>query len=309
MSQRRASPSEGSSSATLKPSPVTAPPLPPNTRRSSTPLPGLNTTASSIRNRLPSRSSLSKVSQVNDDGDDEEEVARMDPSMDPQQLEELRKGIIMPGMAATSSTMQKAAESTNRQPTNPLSVDATPRSRLPATLKASILKGRHQAALQTPASNVTNASKSRANLAKGTPARATRYSLPVRGEKPVRTSKTSGKHVMLPSESQLAPLPDEEEDDEEEDDDDDDDESSESSEADEAKEEEAVRAGEQEEERLQNKEEAKKRREEAQRSLEARREEKAAQKLAKKPAGAPGYPCQLDSEEFLQLVDFILYHL
>ena len=42
---------------------------------------------------------------------------------------------------------------------------------------------------------------------KGTPARSTRYSLPVRAEKPVRTSKTSGKHVLLPSESQLAPLP------------------------------------------------------------------------------------------------------
>ncbi|PWN36418.1 DUF155-domain-containing protein [Meira miltonrushii] len=64
-------------------------------------------------------------------------------------------------------------------------------------------------------------------IGQGTPARATRYSLPVRADKPVRTSKTTGKHVVLPSESQLAPLPGEEDDEEEEDDDDDDESSSE----------------------------------------------------------------------------------
>lgn len=51
---------------------------------------------------------------------------------------------------------------------------------------------------------------------KGTPSRATRYSLPVRAEKPVRTSKTTGKHVVLPSESQLAPLPGQDDDDDDE---------------------------------------------------------------------------------------------
>jgi uncharacterized Rmd1/YagE family protein len=290
MSQRKASPSEGQAD---KAAPPSAPPQPPDIRRtnSNQPLPGLNTTASSIRNRLPSRSSLSKVhsSQLDEDDDDEDEIARIRLSMDPQQLEELKKGIIMPGMTATNSNLQKTTDSTPKQPSNQTSVDATPRTRLPATLKASVLKGRHQAALQTTATNPTSGPKGRANLAKGTPARATRYSLPVRGEKPVRTSKTSGKHVMLPSESQLAPLPDEEDDDD--DDDDDDDESSESSEeGKEADDEEAAKVIDQEEERLQSREEAKKRREEAQRSLEARREEKAAQKMAKKPAGAPGYP-------------------
>lgn len=288
MSQRKASSSEGASD---KASALSEPPQPPDIRRtnSNAPLPGLHTTASSIRNRLPSRSSLSKVhsSQLHEDDGDEDDTARMRLSMDPQQLEELKKGIIMPGMAATSSNSQKTADSMTKQPSIQTSVDATPRTRLPATLKASILKGRHQATLQTPATNPVSVSKGRANLAKGTPARATRYSLPVRGEKPVRTSKTSGKHVMLPSESQLAPLPDEEEDE----DDEDDDESSESSEdGKEADDEEAAKVIDQEEEKLQNREEAKRRREEAQRSLEAKREERAAQKMAQKPAGAPGYP-------------------
>lgn len=43
---------------------------------------------------------------------------------------------------------------------------------------------------------------------KGTPSRSVRYSLPVRKvDKPVRSTKVTGKHVLLPSESQLAPLP------------------------------------------------------------------------------------------------------
>ena len=41
---------------------------------------------------------------------------------------------------------------------------------------------------------------------KGTPMRVPRYSLPVRAEKPVRASKVTGRHVLLPSESQLAPM-------------------------------------------------------------------------------------------------------
>lgn len=47
---------------------------------------------------------------------------------------------------------------------------------------------------------------------KGTPARVPRYSLPVRADKPVRASKVSGRHVLLPSESQLAPMREEEQD-------------------------------------------------------------------------------------------------
>ncbi|KAE8222275.1 hypothetical protein CF319_g4504 [Tilletia indica] len=78
-----------------------------------------------------------------------------------------------------------------------------------------------------------NSTSSASSRFKGTPPRSTKYSLPVRSDKPVRSSKTTGKHIVLPSESQLAPLPHEEEEDSEEgsgDDDEDEDEEEESEE-------------------------------------------------------------------------------
>ncbi|KAK0524668.1 Sad1-interacting factor 3 [Tilletia horrida] len=86
--------------------------------------------------------------------------------------------------------------------------------------------------LSTAGTNNNSASAASSRL-KGTPARSTRYSLPVRSDKPVRTSKTTGKHIVLPSESQLAPLPHEDDEDSEEgsgdDDEDEDDEDEEES--------------------------------------------------------------------------------
>ena len=312
-----------------------APSLPAINRRSSTPLPGLSTTASSIRNRrssnLAPQSSLRRAQAQS--LDEEEDVD--DGSVDLNQLEELRKGIIMPGMGGNranteshsdpttpttdrggapllsdaSAKLQQAAyrDLAKRQSVGPPPVSeanastATSRGRVPATLKASLLKGRHPAATQSkpPAPSAPKNMAGAAKSAKGTPARATRYSLPVRAEKPVRTSKTSGKHVMLPSESQLAPLPDEEGEDEEDDDDDDDDDDDEdgssedesgTEEVPEAINEDASKDENPETARLKTKEEVKKRREEAQKNMEDRREEKAAQRVAKKPLGAPGYP-------------------
>ncbi|CAD6888741.1 unnamed protein product [Tilletia laevis] len=86
--------------------------------------------------------------------------------------------------------------------------------------------------LSTAGTN-NNVAASASSRFKGTPPRSTRYSLPVRSDKPVRSSKTTGKHIVLPSESQLAPLPHEEEEDSEEgsgDDDEDEDEEEESEE-------------------------------------------------------------------------------
>lgn len=330
MSSQRKGSSPPLGAAMTPTNPVTNLPLHPINSRSSTPLPGLSTTASLIRNRrssnVPTRSSLRKVhsSQLPEDEEDDEDQLKR--NVDQNQLEELKKGVIMPGMggnrANTESHSDPSTPSTESRPSTILSSAtsalqqanqrsglgrrssvpllseassaASSKSRLPATLKASILKSRHQTAASATSTTSSKNIKGAANAAKGTPAKATRYSLPVRGEKPVRTSKISGKHVMLPSESQLAPLPGEEEEEDDDDDDEEEEESSESSETEEGREEaddeEATKAEDLEEERLQDREAAKKRREEAQRSLEDRREEKAAQRLAKKPAGAPGYP-------------------
>lgn len=272
---------------------------------------------------------------VNDDADVSHDS--LHGRVDPSQLEEIRKGIIMPGLGGNRANTEAPARTASRSdPSTPsernastakdlLAPTGTPassydpaarappptlaslrslssgadvgalpsRSRAQPTLKASMLKKRM--AGPTSVAKAASGAKSSAGpkVGQGTPARATRYSLPVRAEKPVRTSKTTGKHVVLPSESQLAPLPGEEEEDEEEDDDDDDDISSSEDVSDL---EVASRADDEladdldEEEREKAREAAKGRREEAQRKLEEARKDKAARRQAQKPQGAPGHP-------------------
>ncbi|SNX83627.1 related to RMD8 - Cytosolic protein required for sporulation [Melanopsichium pennsylvanicum] len=191
-------------------------------RRSSQPLPGISATASSLRSRragsASAGSAASKSNQhlnyIDDNDFDDETPGDFDPGMQPS--------------------------STNR----------SGRGNLPANLlRAALVPGSSQnqppKAVSNPPINAPRKQGSTTPLSpppvpsnrfKGTPARTTRYSLPVRAEKPVRTTKTSGKHVVLPSESQLAPLPGE--DDDEDDEDDDDEEGSEEEEAEEEEEEE-----------------------------------------------------------------------
>lgn len=200
------------------------------------------------------------------------------------------------GNVARSATAQRPPGSSGPQHEAMSSLAELPlRSRAQPTLKASMLKKRVPTAAGMASTNTTGAVKKTSSgatrIGQGTPARATRYSLPVRAEKPVRTSKMTGKHVVLPSESQLAPLPGEEED---EDDEDDEDESSEDESDEEvashADEEEDIPEEADEEAREQARQAARRRREEAQARLEALRKEKAAQRQARKPKGAPGYP-------------------
>ncbi|MCO5599818.1 hypothetical protein L7F22_053925 [Adiantum nelumboides] len=270
----------------------------------------------------------------------DEDISQSDlrARVDPSQLEEIRKGIIMPGLggnrgntepkpqlkssssdhstpvisqgkdksSSTSATATLGTQS-NTNAGNPAvlasmrglssgaDVGGIPpsRSRAQPTLKASMLKKRMAPPSGVVKSgNVTSGKVSSGpKIGQGTPARATRYSLPVRADKPVRTSKTTGKHVVLPSESQLAPLPGEEDDEEEEDDDDDDDESSSEEESDVDL---ASRADDEladdldEEEREKAKEAARKRREEALARAEQAKKEKAERKLARKPKSVAG---------------------
>lgn len=273
----------------------------------------------------------------------DEDISQSDlqARVDPSQLEEIRKGIIMPGLGgnrgnteskppplksslsdrSTTSLTQGKDKTSNTSGTTPsatqsntnahnppglasmrslssgVDVGGIPpsRSRAQPTLKASMLKKRMAPPSGVVKSGNTSSGKvsSGPKIGQGTPARATRYSLPVRADKPVRTSKTTGKHVVLPSESQLAPLPGEEDDEEEEDDDDDDDDESSSEE--ESDVDLASRADDEladdldEEEREKAKEAARKRREEALAMAEQAKKEKAERKLARKPKSAPGH--------------------
>lgn len=176
-----------------------------------TPLPGISSTASALRTRRQGTA----VRSYTDDMDDFEVETPGDAA-----LNELPSGIIMPGIKGTRvahpATQAGEGEGTQgrtkmlKAPPGPL---RPPRAAAP---KLPIGSGAH-------VRGVGPSSRPHAQL-KGTPARVPRYSLPVRAEKPVRTSKVSGRHVLLPSESQLAPLPtDEKEEDEDDDDDDDDD--------------------------------------------------------------------------------------
>jgi uncharacterized Rmd1/YagE family protein len=217
-------------------------------RRSSMPLPGLNTTASSLRARRSNTSaaagaaspaalsaggsSLRRVvgthsasDDDDDDEDDDDEEEEAHDTLGHQALIDLQAGLIMPGVsvaarpnpaaaaarppllpgAPAASSGGSAALARARQPLNPI-------ARRAAGQQAAPLRPAGAAAARPQASAKPPPPQSRF---KGTPARSTRYSLPVRAEKPVRTSKTSGKHVLLPSESQLAPLPGDEEEEEE----------------------------------------------------------------------------------------------
>lgn len=269
----------------------------------------------------------------------EDDISQSDlqANVDPSQLEEIRKGIIMPGLGGnrgnteqkppqlrstlsdpstkflTQDKMKNSGQS--NQPTSTTQINASiqnstglasmrslssgtdvggippSRSRAQPTLKASMLKKRMAPPSGVAKSGSVSSGKgsSTSKIGQGTPARATRYSLPVRAEKPVRTSKTTGKHVVLPSESQLAPLPGDDDDDDEEEEEDDESTSEEESDVDLAS-----RADDElvddldEEEREKAREAAKKRREEALARAEQAKKEKAERKLAQKPKSASG---------------------
>ncbi|PWN20509.1 DUF155-domain-containing protein [Microstroma glucosiphilum] len=215
-----------------------------------------------------------------------------------------------PTGAASSATSAVPEGSAPGQSSANASSSAS-RNRIPTTLKSALKKpaplirratgstnapqagsasgGAGQAAAGSGGDAAARAKSAAAqNRFKGTPPRAIRYSLPVRTEKPVRTTKISGKHIVLPSESQLAPLPGQEEDDDD-DDDDDDDESSSSSDADEADDEDLSRANLDEEEAERQKQLRKDQREAAAKAQEERRQRKADEKAARKPDTAAGH--------------------
>ncbi|KAJ1020128.1 hypothetical protein NDA16_004408 [Ustilago loliicola] len=170
-------------------------------RRSSQPLPGISATASSLRSRRAgstsagSTGSIPKLNDFDDNDFDDETPGDYDPGMQPSTTSRsgrsnlpanLLRAALVPGSSSQNQSNKSGSNAGASAPkrTGP----AAPLSPPPAP----------------------------SNRFKGTPARTTRYSLPVRAEKPVRTTKTSGKHVVLPSESQLAPLPGEEDDDDDE---------------------------------------------------------------------------------------------
>ncbi|KDN38091.1 DUF155-domain-containing protein [Tilletiaria anomala UBC 951] len=150
--------------------------------------------------------------------------------------QELAAGIIMPG--PSSATSRHAGLPGTSAPT-PVSLSvprnlsvkqaaALPTDSAPPLFSSSLKAGGLQRGLKTQTGKLVaagnpvvskpsakrNATSSTPSLApglKGTPSRSVRYSLPSRVDKPVRSSKVTGKHVVLPSESQLAPLPESEE--------------------------------------------------------------------------------------------------
>ncbi|PWZ01646.1 DUF155-domain-containing protein [Testicularia cyperi] len=214
----------GSTGASGTSSPVN--PTPIVQRRSSQPLPGISATASSLRSRRAGSTSQGSSGHANignaagsasntrngadtDDNDfDDETPGDFDPGMKPTTSRTARSNI--------PASLLRAALVPGNVASSNISQDSQSRS---AANQAGFASKKPSAPLSPPPVP--------SNRFKGTPARATRYSLPVRAEKPVRTTKTSGKHVVLPSESQLAPLPGEEEEDDEDDDEDDDDDGSE----------------------------------------------------------------------------------
>lgn len=157
-----------------------------------TPLPGISSTASALRTRRAEARGQSYPADPCDLDDFEVETPG------DAALNELPSGIIMPGI--------KGSRAPQRQPPSKSGTDGSAPPNRPKPLVAplgALRKGRN-----APPKLPAGAGPSRPSLQlKGTPARVPRYSLPVRAEKPVRTSKVSGRHVMLPSESQLAPLP------------------------------------------------------------------------------------------------------
>lgn len=178
------------------------------------------------------RASGERTGSYSDDADDFEVETPGDAA-----LYDLPAGIIMPGVKSNRALAHPAVESPPESGAG--GAGAAPAGGAPSasasaaggrpgkTLKAPPAPLRSQGARAAPRLPVGGGSGSRtgplvagpskpASQFKGTPARVPRYSLPVRADKPVRTSKVSGRHVLLPSESQLAPSPFTEEDEEEE---------------------------------------------------------------------------------------------
>ncbi|WFD31127.1 Sad1-interacting factor 3 [Malassezia sp. CBS 17886] len=196
--------------------------VPSPTVRHSTQLPGISSTAASM---LRTRRAAGMPSALYTDEQDAFEVETPGDAA----LNELPAGIIMP--RGKSARAKGAKDTGTSDAQTPLSGSPPAASRPTKTLKA---PGPARApfprapAPKLPAKPAIGGPALRgiaqgagALQLKGTPARVQRYSLPVRAEKPVRTSKVSGRHVLLPDESQLAPVPlleDEEDEDADEDD-------------------------------------------------------------------------------------------
>ena len=151
-----------------------------------TPLPGISSTASALRSRR-NETRAPPPAAYSDELDFEVETPG-DAALD-----ELPSGIIMPGKGSGRAPFPKPADEA-QQASRVKTLKAPPGPR----------RGARTAAPKLPARPGTGRPLSA--QPKGTPARLPRYSLPVRAEKPVRASKLSGRHVLLPSESQLAPL-------------------------------------------------------------------------------------------------------
>lgn len=271
-------------------------PLPPTRRTPDSTMPGLSSTASSLRTRAQGQGTKSRLSQAGwtaeDDGFEE------GPGDTQRQLEELRGGIVMPGMGNRSVSTGAPSTSSTSTPSSSSSAAGASRDRVPVSLKSALKKPapllRRATAGVTPGASSTGAAtapKSTSATAsqsrfKGTPPRAIRYSLPVRAEKPVRTTKTSGKHVVLPSESQLAPLPAEDEESgsssEEEEDEEESSEDEHAVTAADVLEEGAVDAELDEESAEIERQKRKERREAATQAMEERREQRAKQKAQKR---------------------------
>ncbi|CAO1628145.1 unnamed protein product [Sympodiomycopsis kandeliae] len=313
-------------------------------RRAPHTLPGISSTASSLRAaRAQGSSSSANKSRLGQAGwgpDDDDNGFEDGPGDTQRQIDELKGGIVMPGMGARGvsaskvgaagqrPTLSPQASASGGAPSSAASTGAagsqqpttgqtSAKNRIPTTLKSALKKqapllrratagptsgssgtgsggGSGASAPNAANSGASGAQNSRgaatasaASRFKGTPPRAIRYSLPVRAEKPVRTTKTSGKHVVLPSESQLAPLPGEEEEDDDDDDEDDDEDDSEddseesdTDEADHADDEDPNAATPQDEEAAEKA--RKERREAAQKASQERKEQRAAEKAVKK---------------------------
>lgn len=150
------------------------------------PLPGISSTASALR----SRRNESRAGAYTDEVDDFEVETPGDAA-----LQDLPSGIIMPGVKGSRASQNAAHASGDAGKTQQGRVKS---------LKTGA--GGLRAPRAPPPKLPGSAMLDKPGLQyKGTPARVPRYSLPVRAEKPVRTSKVSGRHVLLPSESQLAP--------------------------------------------------------------------------------------------------------
>ncbi|PKI82344.1 Sad1-interacting factor 3 [Malassezia vespertilionis] len=188
-------------------------PAAPGAQRSKAPLPGMSDTASMLRSR---RATGVPGPGYSDEMDEFEVETPGDAA-----LHELPSGIIMPGIKSTR-VIPGQAQGDGVEKRTPKTLKATSGARPRAAPPKLPSKGA-SASVAGPL-RVAGPSKPLVPQLKGTPARAPRYSLPVRTEKQVRTSKVSGRHVVLPMESQLAPLPSTPADEEEEDDEDEEDE-------------------------------------------------------------------------------------